>query len=159
MDQKTVFTKMALQSWQTQLDRATKLINELTEEQLLKEIAPSKNRGVYLVGHLAAVHDAYPELLGFGKKAYPELEAIFISAPDKSTEKIPTIPELKQIWTTVHDRLKNEFANMSTDSWFSRHASMTDEDFEKDPARNKLTTLLSRTNHLSYHFGQLRLLK
>jgi hypothetical protein len=48
---------------------------------------------------------------------------------------------------------------MSTDSWFSRHASMTDEDFEKDPARNKLTTLLSRTNHLSYHFGQLRLLK
>ena len=35
----------------------------------------------------------------------------------------------------------------------------TDEDFAKEPARNKLSVLLNRTNHLAYHLGQLRLLK
>jgi len=159
MDQKAVFIKMAVQSWQTQVDRASKLIHDITDEQLLKEIAPSKNRGVYLVGHLAAIHDAMPEILGMGKKQYPELQAIFVEAPDKTIEKIPSVSELKKIWLSVHERLKNEFAKMPFDGWFNRHESINDADFEKDPTRNKLNVLLNRTNHLSYHYGQIRLLK
>jgi hypothetical protein len=158
MDQKTVLVKIALGTWQTQVDRASKFIGELTDEQLMKEIAPGRNRGVYLVGHLLAVHDAMPEILGFGKKEYPDLRAIFLDAPDKSIDKIPSLAELRQAWKTTHEKLKNEFEKMSADAWFARHASMTDADFEKDPARNKLSVLLNRTNHLSYHFGQLRLL-
>jgi hypothetical protein len=100
-----------------------------------------------------------PEILGFGKKAHPELAAIFITAPDKTVDKIPTVSELRAIWPSVHDRLKNEFSNMPVDKWFTRHESMTDADFKKDPARNKLSVLVNRTNHLAYHFGQLRLLK
>jgi len=159
MEQKAVLIKIALNAWQTQVDRATKFINELTDEQLTKEIAPGRNRGVYLVGHLASVHDAMPEILGLGKRAYPELQPMFLEAPDKTIEKIPATPELRQIWTAVHERLKKEFAAMQTDVWFARHESMTDEDFEKDPARNKLSVLLGRTSHLAYHLGQLRLLK
>jgi DinB superfamily len=159
MDQKTIFTNMALKAWQQQVDRSTRFVSELSDEQLMKEIAPGKNRGIYLVGHLAGIHDALPEILGFGKRAYPELQSIFLESPDKSIEKIPTASELRKIWTVVHDRLKNEFAKMSPDDWFKRHESMTDEDFEKDPSRNKLSVLLARTNHLAYHFGQMRLLK
>jgi len=159
MDFKNVFIKMALLSWQTQVDRATRFINDQTDAQLLQEIAPSKNRGIYLVGHLAAIHDAMPEILGLGKKAYPGLHAIFVEAPDRSVEKIPSVSDLRQIWTAVHERLKNEFAKMPADDWFRRHESMSDADFEKDPTRNKMNVLLNRTNHLSYHFGQLRLLK
>jgi DinB superfamily len=159
MDQTAIFTNTALRAWQQQVERTGKFISELSDEQLMKEIAPDKNRGVYLVGHLAGVHDAFPEILGLGKKAYPELQSIFLDAPDKSIEKIPTVAELRMIWTAVHDRLRNEFAKMSPDDWFKRHESMTDEDFEKDPARNKLSVLLNRTNHLAYHFGQMRLLK
>jgi DinB superfamily len=159
MDQKTIFTNMALKAWQQQVDRTSKFISELSDEQLMKEIAPGKNRVVYLVGHLAGIHDAFPEILGLGKRTYPELQSIFLDAPDKSIEKIPTVSELRIIWTAVHDRLKNEFAKMSPEDWFKRHESMTDEDFEKDPARNKLSVLLTRTNHLAYHFGQMRLLK
>ena len=48
---------------------------------------------------------------------------------------------------------------MPADKWFTRHESMTDADFEKDPARNKLSVLLNRTNHLAYHFGQIRPVK
>jgi hypothetical protein len=154
-----VFVKAAISAWQTWVDRSTRMLNELTDEQLQKEIAPGKNRGIYLVGHLAAVNDAIPEILGLGKKDYPELRAIFLDAPDKTVEKIPSASELRTIWTAVHDRLKNEFAKMEPEAWFTRHESMTDADFEKDPARNKLSVLLNRTNHLSYHAGQIILLK
>jgi len=159
MDQKTILTKIALNGWQTQVDRATQFVNNLTDEELMKEVAPGKNRGIYLVGHLAAVHDALPEILGLGKRAYPDLQPVFLQAADKTIKQIPSASELRQIWTSVHDRLKNAFAEMPADAWFSRHDSMTDEDFEKDPARNKLSVLNTRTAHLAYHFGQLRLLK
>jgi hypothetical protein len=159
MDQQTVLPTIALNSWQIQADRASKFINESSDELLMKEIAPGKNRGIYLMGHLAAIHDAIPEILGFGKRAYPELADIFIKAPDKTIDKIPSVSELRAIWSSVHDRLRNEFSKIPAANWFNRHESMTDADFEKDPARNKLSVLLNRTNHFAYHFGQLRLLK
>src|ERR1700712_3754510 len=159
MNQQTVLVKIALNAWQIQVDRATKFINESSDELLLKEIAPGKNRGIYLIGHLAAIHDAMPEILGLGKKAYPELSAVFITAPDKTVDQVPTVSELRVIWPSVHYRLKNEFSRITADKWFTRHESMTDADFEKDPARNKMSVLINRTNHLAYHFGQLRLLK
>jgi len=159
MDPKTVTVKLALHAWNTQLERVTKFINEIQDDQLMKEIAPGKNRGIYLVGHLAAIHDVLPEILGIGKRANPELQAIFVQAPDKTVDKIPSMGELRQIWTNVHDRLQKEFEKMPADSWFARHESMTDADFEKDPARNKLSVLVNRTGHAAYHFGQMRLLK
>jgi uncharacterized damage-inducible protein DinB len=159
MDQKNVLSKIAKQAWQGQVDRTTKFINELSEDQLKREIAPGKNRGVYLMGHLITVHDAIPEILGFGKRKYPGYKQIFLDSPDKSIADIPSLGELRQAWSEVHERLKTEFDKMPADGWFTRHESMTDEDFEKDPARNKLSVLVGRTNHLSYHFGQLRLLK
>jgi hypothetical protein len=159
MDQVAVLTKTALNTWQIQVDRCTQFLNSLTDEELMKEVAPGKNRGIYLVGHLAAVHDALPEILGIGKKEYPELQAVFLQAPDKTIKQTPSISELRQIWTKVHTRLQNEFAKMPANAWFKRHESMTDADFEKDPARNKMSVLCTRTAHLAYHFGQLRLLK
>ncbi len=159
MDPKDVSVKAALHAWQTQIVRATKFISELSDSQLMNEIAPGKNRGIYLVGHLAAYHDIMPEILGLGKRLYPDLQPIFLQTPDKTVEKIPSAAELRQIWNAVHERLQNEFEKMTADNWFSRHESMTDEDFEKDPARNKLSVLLNRTSHVAYHMGQLRLLK
>jgi hypothetical protein len=159
MDPKTVTVKLALHAWNTQLDRVTKFINEIPDDQLMKEIAPGKNRGIYLIGHLAAIHDVLPEILGIGKRANPELQAIFVQTPDKTVDKIPSMSELRQIWTNVHGRLQKEFEKMPADTWFARHESMTDADFEKDPARNKLSVLVNRTGHVAYHFGQMRLLK
>lgn len=159
MDQKSILIKIARNTWQTQVDRCTQFVNSLTDEELMKEVAPGKNRGIYLVGHLAAVHDALPEILGLGKRAYPDLQPVFLQAADNTIKHIPSASELRQIWTSVHDRLKIAFDEMPADDWFSRHESMTDADFEKDPARNKLSVLNTRTAHLAYHFGQLRLLK
>ena len=42
--------------------------------------------------------------------------------------------------------------------WFTRHANISEADFPKEPHRNRLNVLLSRTSHLAYHRGQLVLL-
>ncbi len=41
-------------SWKNTLGRADKLFSTLTEEQFLREVAPGKNRILYLLGHLTA---------------------------------------------------------------------------------------------------------
>ena len=64
---------------------------------MLKEIAPRRNTGIYLSGHLIAVSDALFPLLGFGERLFPALEDVFIKQPDKSGQAMPTVTELKKI--------------------------------------------------------------
>jgi hypothetical protein len=35
-----------------------------------------------------------------------------------------------------------------------RPAAVSDEDFAKDPTRNRLAIVMNRTSHASYHSGQ-----
>jgi hypothetical protein len=74
MDQKTIFTRIALHAWQIHVDRATNSLCP-TDEELHREIAPGKNRVIYLVGHLLP-YDVLPEILGLGKRAYPFLQPV-----------------------------------------------------------------------------------
>ena len=55
--------------------------------------------------------------------------------------------------------LFNKFEFLTTAQWFEKHTAVSEEDFTKEPHRNKLSVVLSRTNHLAYHVGQLALLK
>lgn len=48
---------------------------------------------------------------------------------------------------------------LSPADWFAKHTAVSDEDFAKEPHRNRLNVLLSRTIHQSNHLGQLSLLK
>ena len=71
------------------------------------------------------------------------------------------MPEPEQIeiyWRNVHQRLQEEFERMTWEDWLNPATSMTQEEFERDPGRNKLSLLMARTSHLSFHLGQLRLL-
>ena len=49
---------LGLKVWKTQIDRADKLFGSLSSEEVLREIAPGRNRVLYLWGHLTAIHDA-----------------------------------------------------------------------------------------------------
>src|ERR1700729_1074924 len=73
-----------INSWKTAIERADKLFLPLTEAQLQKEVAPGKNRLIYLWGHLTAVHDRMLPLLSLGERLHAELDAPFLSNPDKS---------------------------------------------------------------------------
>jgi hypothetical protein len=156
---KEIFVKMTLDSWNARVQQADKLLASLSEEQLQKEIAPGKNRGIYLLGHLTAVHDSMMTLLNLGEPLYPALFEPFVKSPDKSVSDIPSAAELRTYWTNVNANLAKHFSALSADDWFKKHNSVSEEDFAKEPHRNRLNIVLTRTNHFSYHLGQLALLK
>ena len=146
-----------LASWKNTVGRADKVFSELTERQFLQEVAPGRNRILYLLGHLTAVHDGLHTILGLGERLHSELDGIFISRPDKETEPLPSISELTKYWREVNSSLSEKFGRLLPEEWLQRHMAMSEEDYAKDPTRNRLSVLLSRTNHLSYHLGQVML--
>ncbi len=151
--------KIALDAWHAEITRTDKLFNELTDEQLQSEVSAGRNTGTYLLGHLTAVHDALFPLLGIGEKLYPELEGPFIKNPHNSGVEKPPIIHLRNYWKLVNEKLSEHFNQFTPAEWFQKHTSVDDQDFLKQPHRNRLNVLLSRTNHLSYHRGQLVFLK
>lgn len=159
MNSNQTILKMIFDRWNGSVKHWDTLLNSLSDEQLQKEIAPNKNSGIYLLGHLIAVHDAMLVLLDMGDKLYPELQAIFIDAPDKSITNIPTAKDLRAYWSKQCEVLKQKFENLQSEEWFEKHTAVTAEDFSKEPHRNKLNIILTRTSHLNYHTGQLVLLK
>jgi hypothetical protein len=156
--QSNLLVRMTLMAWDAQNNYLNKLISSLTDEQLAKEIAPGKNTGVYLLGHLIAVSDGMLPLLGFGDRLFPEMEEVFIKNPDKSGQVFLSVPELKQRLEEVNTKLNNHFRSAEVNGWLSRHEAVSSEDFVKEPHRNKLNVVINRTGHMAYHIGQLRLI-
>jgi hypothetical protein len=151
--------KMAVDAWQTQNTRVDKLLEALSDEQLAREIAPGRNTGTYLLGHLLAVNDNLFPLFGFGDKLYPQLEDVFLKSPDKSGKVFPSTQELKKCWNEVNSKLLQQINALPPAAWLTRHTAVSESDFAKEPHRNKLNVLLNRTTHQSYHLGQMMLLK
>ena len=150
---------LILTTWNSQNKRLDQMLASYSEAQWYAEIAPARNRGIYLLGHLTAVNDALLPLLGLEERMYPELEAPFLKNPDSATAEYPSISDLKSKWEAVNEALNRHFATLSVEEWLSRHTAVSEEDFEREPHRNKLNVILGRTAHQSYHLGQLALLK
>jgi hypothetical protein len=49
--------------------------------------------------------------------------------------------------------------NSPSTNWLKKHTAVSDEDFSKNPTRNRLAVFLNRTNHASFHTGQIALTK
>lgn len=147
--------KNATDLWFKQLSRVSAIFDASTDAQLEAEIAPGRNSGYYLLGHLTAVHDAMLPLLRMGDRLYPELEETFIKNPDRSGLPRPDLATVRNQWATVTATLNKGIAALSFDEWMERHASISPEDFVKEPHRNRFSVLLSRIAHLTEHIGQL----
>ncbi|GLU55210.1 hypothetical protein Dfri01_46710 [Dyadobacter frigoris] len=154
-----ILIKIALDTWCSRINQTNELISSLSDDQLNQEISPNRNRGIYVLGHLTAMHDNMLPLLGFGAPIFPSLKETFLVKADRTVADIPSAEELRQSWNNVNIQITKLFKQMSEETWFEKHTSVSDEDFITQPTRNKLSILISRTNHLSYHFGQLILLK
>ncbi|HTC61809.1 MAG TPA: DinB family protein [Candidatus Saccharimonadales bacterium] len=152
-----LYVAVALNGWNGNIERADKMFSGLSDEEVLKEIAPGKNRLIYIWGHLTAVHDAMLPLLGIGRRLHPEFDVAFISNPDKTQGEIPSVESVRKAWREVNGKLSEGFAGFSSSDWLKKHAAVSEEDFLKEPLRNRFAILLSRTNHLAYHFGQTAL--
>ncbi len=154
-----IFIKMAISAWDTYNSRVDELINKITDEQLMGDTSPGRNSGIYLLGHLVAVSDGMFPILGLGKRLYPELDRIFLNTPDHSGQDFPSINILKSYWITVNEKLSTHISRMPDEEWFQRHTNVSAADFANEPHRNKLNIIINRTNHTSYHLGQMAYLE
>ena len=155
MENQELFVKMVLDNWYSTLSHADKLLNTLTDEQLAADAAPGRNSGQYLLGHLTAVHDRMLPLLGFEDPAHPHFVDVFLTSPDKSGKEMPSVSELRTHWAETNAKLDKHFKSLQPAEWFQRHTSVSPEDFEKEPHRNRLNVVLGRTTHLAGHLGQM----
>lgn len=112
MDQQKIFIEMAVHSWNTQVNSTTNLLKSLSDDQLMQEISPGKNSGIYLLGHLTAYHDLMSEILGIGERTLPGLSTLFLQIPDSTNAIMPALSELRNYWKAVHERLDHAFALM-----------------------------------------------
>src|ERR1700689_5172641 len=114
----------AISSWQQVVARVGALCSGLNEDQLLVEVAPGRNRIVYLWGHLTAVHDAMFSVLRMGERLHPELDAIFITQSDRSMP-LPPSAEIARCWDAIHTALLSTFATLGPHEWLERHANVS----------------------------------
>ena len=160
MTNEEMLVSAAVSSWKIVLGRLDKGIQPLGEEQLQRQVAPGRNRLYYLVGHLTAVHDRMFPLLGLGERLYPQLDEPYVTNPDGALPDPLSADDLKKAWSDVNAKLTAAVEGLTAEEWLQKqHSVVSDEDFAKDPSRNRLAVFLSRTNHASFHAGQAVLVK
>jgi hypothetical protein len=154
------FAAAVLANWKQVLGQIDKGLAAATDDDLQAEVAPGRNRLYYLLGHLAAVHDRMLPLLRLGDRLYPGLDEQFIVQPDRAFTGSDAAPaDLRKAWTDVNAKLTSALEQLSPAELLERHASVSEEDFAREPHRNRLAVLLSRTSHAAMHEGQMRLVK
>ena len=158
MGVENVMVRNAVSSWKQWVAQIDKTIGGFGDEELQREVAPGRNRLYYLLGHLTAVHDRLFATLRIGKRLHPELDEEFIVKADKTDldDELPA-GELRAAWREVNEKLTAAMEKLSAEEWLERHDSVSPEDFAKEPHRNRLAVLLSRTTHAAMHEGQMRL--
>ena len=159
MTNEELLVATAVGSWKQIIGRADSVIAKYTDEQLDRHVAPGRNRVRYLIGHLVAIDDRLLPSLGIGERLYEKLDAAYVTNPDGTLPDPVSTEELKKAWFDVHSKLTAAFEQMTTAQWLERHTAVSAEDFAKEPLRNRLAMMLSRTNHVSMHIGQALLAK
>ena len=159
MTNEEIFGVTVLNSWRLVINRFNKTLSELSDEQLPQQVAPGRNRVFYLLGHLTAMHDRMFPLLGIGERLNTELDQPYIANPDHVLADPLSATELRRAWAEVNDKLTTAFEGFTWEDWLQKHTAVSDEDFIKDPMRNRLAVVMNRTSHASYHAGQAALTK
>jgi hypothetical protein len=152
-----LFAATAIKTWSTTTTRLEKMLSSLTDEQLQSEVAPGRNRVYYILGHLAAIHDLLLPMLSLGERLHPELDEIFLKNPDRTFPDTFSGGELREIFATINATVTSALEAMPAADLLKRHASVSEEDFAREPLRNRFAVLESRTSHAGFHAGQIRL--
>jgi hypothetical protein len=159
MNAEQLLVDASLRAWKFNADRIEKFFHSLSDDQLQQEVAPGRNRLLYLWGHITSINDALFPLLGIGPRLHPELDALFVARPDHSGAALPSASELAQASAEVDRELWKVFSQWSAKDWLAKHTAVSDEDFVKEPHRNRYSVLLSRNTHMAFHYGQAILTK
>ncbi|HEY5255597.1 MAG TPA: DinB family protein, partial [Acidobacteriaceae bacterium] len=78
MTNEELFSAVAIAAWKRVVVSVEKQVSSFSDDEVLMEVAPGRNRVYYIVGHLAAIHDRLLPMLGIGDRLHPELDDLFI---------------------------------------------------------------------------------
>ena len=148
---------ICLLQWDTYNRRMQKMLDDVNEGNFHKPIVSGGNSPSWLFGHLADTDDALLVLFGIGERMFPELGKIYHHERNTNQEGHLSNVELTARWKAIVAELDKTFKTMSESDWLGRHMAVTEEEFKKEPHRNKLNVLLSRVTHKASHLGQLAL--
>ena len=88
-------------------------------------------------------------------RIHPELAKIYHHTKGTNQTGHLTKQELYERWGAIVKKLDQTFKSMSEADWHGRHMAVSEEDFKKEPQRNKLNVMLSRVTHKASHLGQV----
>jgi hypothetical protein len=157
MSKHQLVTQMLLTQWKKYVGNVNNVFNALTPEKYEMQVAPGSNTVSWILAHLTQVSDNLNPLLGLQDQLYPHL-AFIVRNGTMPVHEAVSLDELFRMWRHIYVVLDDHFSAMSAEQWFERHMSVSEEDFKKEPHRNKLNVLISRTMHLNHHLGQLALI-
>ena len=146
---------ICLLQWNAYNKRIQKKLDSISEEKFNTPIVAGGNSPSWLMGHLADTDDALLELFGIRKRLFPELAKIYHHEKGTNQTGHLTKDELKVKWSSILAELDSAFKTWSESDWHSRHMAVSEEDFKKEPHRNKLNVMLSRVTHKASHLGQI----
>ena len=146
---------ICLLQWDTYNRRMQKMLESFADEKYFEPIVPGGNSPSWLMGHLADTDDALLELFGIRQRIFPELTKIYHHERGTNQAGHLSKPELLTKWKTIVAELDRAFKTMSESDWHSKHTAVSEEDFKKEPHRNKMNVMLSRVTHKASHLGQI----
>ncbi len=149
--------EICLLQWETYNRRTQKLIDTISHENFNKPVVPNGNSPSWILGHLADTDDKLLELFGIKNRMFPELEKIYHHERGINQTGHLSKEELTAKWKAITAALDHAFKSWSESDWMSRHTAVSEEDFNKEPQRNKLNVMLSRVSHKASHLGQIAL--
>ena len=148
--------KQLISQWEKDLQAMSAVFDKYSDANASTEVAPGRNSVIYLLGHMIAVNDRMIEALEAGERKHKDLDKAFLEDAD-SKGGYPSYTSLLDQWKETNERLSTAIRQQSPADWLSRHHYVSEEDFSKEPHRNRLAILISRLTHLNTHLGQLKL--
>ncbi len=147
--------QIALLQWDVSNKRMSKMLESISDEKYFLPIVADGNSPSWLFGHLADTDDMLLELFGIRQRLFPELSKIYHHTKGSNQTGHLAKPELIAQWKQIIEALDGAFKKMSEQDWLNRHMAVSEEDFLKEPHRNKLNVMLSRVTHKASHLGQI----
>ncbi|GHN01681.1 hypothetical protein WSM22_31700 [Cytophagales bacterium WSM2-2] len=146
---------ICLLQWNTYNTRMQKALDSISEENFHKSILENGNTPSWLFGHLVDTEDGLLELFGIRNRMYPELKTIYHHERGTNQAGHLSKSDLTAKWKTISAELDKAFKSWSEGEWMNRHTAVSEEDFKKEPHRNKLNVMLARVGHKASHLGQI----
>ncbi len=151
-------TSLLLAQYKNMTSWVNMFLKKLSDDDLKLEIAPGRNHGVWLLGHLIVSDDDLSLYMGKDPMLYPEYSDIF--GPKsilKPAEEYPAVKILREQWNNVIEKNIKIYSELTDEELAEPHA-MVKGNIEDDYFKTKENCAINWLNHQMYEAGQLGIL-